>query len=207
YGLFAREREHYMKTDTKLEWFYTLWELPVSESYTFKGVFGIHSGLSFILPQYGRNEVSIETSNELSVDGMFNGRGWSSLYSDKGHVLFENWVEVRIPLAPGLLSWDFFFDAAGVEKKPSDFFDHLPTLTRRMDPDNPNDLRKESILYYSFGGELRFTIPQFPLRFGLVKRFQYQDGKIMWKQGALFSKGDNPRSGVDFVVSFALSSY
>ncbi|MDR2397789.1 MAG: outer membrane protein assembly factor BamA, partial [Spirochaetaceae bacterium] len=51
YGIFPVELEHYMKSDTKAEWFHTLLNLPVGESWAFKIVFGMHSGVSFIFPQ------------------------------------------------------------------------------------------------------------------------------------------------------------
>ncbi|MDR1901043.1 MAG: outer membrane protein assembly factor BamA [Treponema sp.] len=191
YGIFNPEREHYIKTDTKIEWFYTLFNIPITEKFNFKAVFGLHSGLSFILPQFFREDISIESSNELAVDGMFNGRGWNRVYYNKGHVLFENWAEIRIPLVPGLLAWDFFFDVAGVKKTPYDFF---------------HSFSFDDMLY-SFGGEFRFTIPQFPFRFGLAKRFKVQDGVIQWQAGALGHSDSNPTSGIDFIISFALSRY
>jgi outer membrane protein insertion porin family len=191
YGIFDLEREHYIKTDTKFEWFHTLFNIPVTEKFNFKAVFGIHSGLSFIFPQFFRDEINIEASNEFAVDGMFNGRGWNGVYYNKGHVLFENWAEIRIPLVPGLLAWDFFFDAAGVKKTPYDFFHHFSF----------------DDMLYSFGGELRFTIPQFPFRFGLAKRFKIENGAVQWQAGALGHSDKDPTSGIDFIISFAISRY
>ncbi|MDR2096584.1 MAG: outer membrane protein assembly factor BamA [Treponema sp.] len=191
YGIFEPEREHYIKTDTKFEWFHTLFNIPITETFSFQAVFGIHSGLSFIFPQFFRDDITIESSNELAVDGMFNGRGWNNEYYNKGRVLFENWMEIRIPLVPGLLAWDFFFDAAGVKKTPYDFFHNFSF----------------DDMLYSFGGEFRFTIPQFPFRFGLAKRFKIQDGAVQWQAGALGHSDSNPTSGIDFIISFALSRY
>jgi len=196
YGLLDLELEHYVRTDTKAEWFYTLFNLPVTDNWSFKGVFGIHSGVSFIFPQPFRDMPYIEDANQLAVDGMFIGRGWTSEYSRKGFALWENWAEVRIPLAPGILAWDFFFDAAGIKKNPADLFTQFNT---------PDDVGY-FFMRFSFGGGFRFTLQQFPFRFSLAKRFVIQDGTPKLVKGAIGASND-PASGIDFVVSFALSTY
>jgi len=56
---------------------------------------------------------------------------------------------------------------------------------------------------FSTGFGLRFALPQFPFRFLFVKRFVFNpDGSIKWEPGAI--GGDH---GLDFVLSFALSTY
>jgi outer membrane protein insertion porin family len=199
YGLLGFETEHYFRSDTKAEWFVTLFNLPVSDNWAFKGVFGIHSGLSFIFPQpfYSTTGDYIEEANKLAVDGMFVGRGWSGEYSRKGRALWENWAEVRIPLAPGILAWDFFFDAAGIKETPGDFFNSFGV----------NDDTGAFFMRFSFGGGFRFTIPQFPFRFSIAKRFKIVDGEVQWMRGGIGYNPNNPASGVDFVISFALSTY
>ncbi|GHV69895.1 outer membrane protein assembly factor BamA [Spirochaetia bacterium] len=196
YGVLDLEQEHYMKTDTKVEWFATLLQIPF-EKYTFKAVFGIHSGLSFIWPQFDRfnGDLQIERANMLSVDGMFNARGWTGEYSVKGMALWENWAEIRIPVVPGILAWDFFFDAAEIADLPGNVFG--------------TDVRGPWVerLRFSFGGGLRFTMPQFPFRFSLAKRFKLSEsGDVLWQPGPIWRTSD-PQSGIDFVISFALSSY
>ncbi|MDR2633500.1 MAG: outer membrane protein assembly factor BamA [Treponema sp.] len=184
YGVIPIELEHYVKSDTKAEYFHTLLNLPVGESWAFKLVFGIHSGLSFIFPQPFRHDLPIETVNMLAVDGMFTGRGWSSEYYNKGLALWENWAELRIPLVPGILAWDFlFFDAAVVKETPWAFFNTLAM----------EDMR------FSLGSGLRFTIPQFPFRLSFAKRFKVVDGTPRWQEGSI--------GGLDFVISFVLSTY
>jgi outer membrane protein insertion porin family len=183
------EAEYYIKTDTKLEWFATLWDLHVSDNWSFKGVFGIHTGVSFIFPQPGLSEPWLQDKSMLMVDGMFNGRGWSMEYENKGLALWENWIELRIPLAPGILAWDFFFDAAGVRDTPAALFTDFST------PDDTDSF----FLRFSFGGGLRFTIPQFPLRFSIAKLFKITNNRVEWIDG--------PLGGLNFVISFALATY
>ena len=185
YGIFNSEREQYLRNDLKAEYFIKLFDIPVGEKWNFKSVLGFHSGLSTIWKQPGISKNTfIETANKLSVDGMFIGRGWTSEYSKKGLLLWENWAELRFPLVPGILAWDFFFDAATVETYEGYYFDGYSF---------------DESMRYSFGGGFRFTIPQFPFRFSLAKRFRTKDGAVVWENGQL--------GGLDFVISFALSTY
>jgi outer membrane protein insertion porin family len=194
------EREHYLRSDTKAEQYFTLINIPVTEKWNFKTVLAFHSGISFIFKQPGRDRDSftpvMEEANKLSVDGMFIGRGWSSEYRVKGLTLWENWVELRFPIVQGLLAWDFFFDAAGVETMQGYYYGINSEGERNFTIEN---------MRFSFGGGLRFTLPQFPFRFSLAKRFRVEDGEIIWVQGSLFRNSNNPKSGIDPVISFAIA--
>jgi len=195
YGLFPVELEHYIRSDTKAEIFFTLINARVTDNWNFKAVLGLHSGLSFIVPQFGRDEPIIEDANKLFVDGMFIGRGWYNERMNRGLALWENWAELRIPIVPSLFALDFFFDAAlasGVYSSnmvlPAEFFSNLDAEHWR----------------FSMGGGLRFTIAQFPFRFLLAKRFQVENGNVVFKSGNVFRQADDPTSGLDFVISFAI---
>ena len=201
FGFMNIEQEHFIRTDTRAQWFYTLFDIPVSDNWNFRAVFGIHSGLSFIWRQPHRDRPFVEEANQLAVDGMFVGRGWISEFRRRGFALWDNWVEIRIPLAPGILAWDFFFDAAGIAPEPGDLFsrDH-------WHDDGSLPGYDTFFMRFSVGGGLRFTIPQFPLRFSLARRFVIRDGEIEWQTGGIGSGGRNGR-GVDFVVSFAIATF
>ena len=198
-GILPFEHEHYFRTDTKLEWFITMFNLPVTDNWSFKAVFGIHTGLSFIFPQPGYDQPLVEDANKLAVDGMFIGRGWTNQYSRKGFALWENWAEIRIPLAPGILAWDFFFDAAGIKPSPRSLFADFAV------DDGSSASAETFFMRFSFGGGFRFTLPQFPFRFSLAKRFLVRDGRVEWQTGGI--GGAKPGGGLDFVVSFAMSTY
>jgi outer membrane protein insertion porin family len=192
YGLFPIEQEHYIKSDTKAEYFLTLINIPVTDKWSFKTVLALHSGLSFILPQFGMDDPIVEETNKLSIDGMFVGRGWySERVRSRGYALWENWAELRIPLVPNLLALDWFFDADVAKETPDDFFHQLKAEDWR----------------FSLGGGLRFTIPQFPFRFLVAKRFKIVDGEVEWQGGNMFQDPDDPTSGLDFIISFALTTY
>jgi len=150
-------------------------------NWNLKFVLAGFSGLSFLLPVNGN---IISDTNKLYVDGMFNGRGWTSLYSlasARGNVLLTHTVELRMPVAPGILSADFFFDAVA----PKNNFSDLSTLSL-------NDY------YFSYGPGLRFSIPQFPLRLMFANTFRIQDGKFQW--------GSSKGSDWQFVLSFNIQN-
>jgi outer membrane protein insertion porin family len=194
YGILKQEQEHYIRSDSKAEYFLTLFNIPVTDKWNFKAVFGVHTGLSFIMKQPGweGKGAYILDSNKLAIDGMFIGRGWSREYRNKGHALWENWAEIRFPIVPGIIAWDFFFDAAGVEPAGSQ-----GTYFRDFTLD---------CMRFSFGGGIRFTLPQFPFRFSFAKRFRYIDGQFTWERGDIpFGDPNDPGSGIDPVISFAIS--
>jgi outer membrane protein insertion porin family len=203
YGILNNEQEHYIRSDSKAQYFHTLFNIPVTERWSFKGVLALNAGLSVIFRQPGGRSLgsnhklpAIEEANKLAVDGMFVGRGWSEAYRDKGLLLLDTWVELRIPLVRGILAWDFFFDAAGVESMEGYYFgnniDRKPNFTL----DN---------MRFSFGGGLRLAMPQFPIRVSLAKRFRFDDGDFKWQPGAIFNSDKRPNSGLDLVISFILS--
>ncbi|GHV85893.1 outer membrane protein assembly factor BamA [Spirochaetia bacterium] len=203
HGFFPVELEHYIRSDTKAEVFFTLINLPVTEKWSFKTVLALHTGVSFIFPQFGMDLPMIEDVNKLYIDGMFIGRGWYGERLNRGTALWENWAELRIPLVPNLLALDLFFDAdlaSGIVASrrnapyssnlvtPAEFFSHLDAENWR----------------FSYGGGLRFTIAQFPFRFLLAKRFIIKDGQVQFQEGSMFRNASKPTSGLDFVISFAI---
>jgi outer membrane protein insertion porin family len=191
YGIFSVEPEHYIKSDTKAEIFFTPINIEVTEKWSFMTTFGFHTGVSFLFPQPFYDKPIVENVNRLAVDGMFNARGWSNEYSKKGSALWENWAEMRIPIVPRVLALDFFFDAAEVQPDWETFWSGENFVEN---------------LRFSFGAGMRFTIPQFPLRLSFAKRFRIVDGQVEWQRGAIWADS-NPNSGVDVVLSFALATY
>lgn len=145
YGITPWEDEYFLRTDTKLEKYFTLLKFQMTESWLFKVVLMGYSGLSMQFPAPGS---SVGDSSRLYIDGMFNGRGWTSIYNThRGRALWSNILELRIPLVPGVLALDLFADAAAIKESPYEL----------------SELKKEDF-FFSFGPGIRFTIPQFPLR-------------------------------------------
>ena len=162
YGLTPIETEYFLRTDTKLEKYFTLFKLPITESWDFKLIFMAYSGLSMQFPKPG---TGIGDSSRLYIDGMFNGRGWTSIYNKvRGKALWSNIVELRMPLIPGILSLDYFGDAAVITKEP-----YMLQDVSLQD------------FYCSTGPGIRFTIPQFPLRLLFANTFRFDENKnIAW---------------------------
>ena len=78
----------------------------------------------------------------------------------------SNWIEFRMPLAQGIISFDFFFDAIATKSD----LKALKSLSI-------NDY------YFSFGPGIRFTLPQFPLRLMFANTFRSNNGKPYWGNG------------------------
>ena len=89
-------------------------------------------------------------------------------------------LELRMPISEQLLWWVFFLDGIVAAPEIAD----LKGMTL-------DDFR------FSVGGGLRFTIPQFPIRLYLAKRFRILDGKIVPEVGDLPFFGTT----VEFVIS------
>lgn len=169
------ENEYFFRSTTKGELYFTLLDHPVTDYWRLKFVLAFYTGLTIQVPL---QKAPISYSSKLSVDGMFVGRGWTTLGTEAlGDVLLNHWVEFRMPLAPGILGFDFFFEAATV--KPT--IETFKTLTI-------NDY------YFSFGPGIRFLLPQFPLRLLFANTFRSNKGKPYWSNG----KGADWR----FVLSF-----
>jgi outer membrane protein insertion porin family len=56
-------------------------------------------------------------------------------------------------------------------------------------------------MLFSLGAGIRFTIPQFPIRLYLAKRFTIEDSGVQWREGAYFNWADRPNGGLDFVFA------
>ena len=167
YGLFPSvESDYFARFETKAEGYLTLIDHPITNAWNLKVVLAAFSGISF---QMKTTPVVISDTNKLYIDGMFIGRGWTSLYDDsaaRGDFMINHSVEARIPVVKGVIAFDYFFDAAAVKRQYSD----MSTLSM-------NDY------YFSYGPGLRFLIPQFPLRFLFANTFRMQNGNFEWRNG------------------------
>ncbi len=162
YGLLPVETDFYFRSDTKLEGYATLLDIPFTEKWGLKLVFAALTSLSFQAPA---PDSSVSDIHKLYVDGMFTGRGWTEIYSNvKGKALFNQSLELRIPVVPRMFAVDAFFDAAIVKED----------LGAMLSSSSVNDF------YFSFGPDIRILMPQFPLRLMLANCFRVQDGTVKW---------------------------
>ena len=164
YGLIPGvEHEFYARTDTKLEAYLKLFDIPLFKGYwNFKGVLAAYTGITGLFPIPG---TLFGDSSKVYIDGMFNGRGWTDIYNDvRGKAMLSNRVELRLPIFQGVIGVDGFFDAVAVKDEFSDLF------SLKMDD-----------FYFSFGPGLRFLVPQFPLHLLFANKFRVQDGEVQWE--------------------------
>ncbi|MFP4483668.1 MAG: outer membrane protein assembly factor BamA [Spirochaetaceae bacterium] len=194
-GGFLFGDRHFIRTKSKGQLFWTFFDWDVFDNWSWKLVGGLNSELSFILPQFwvpaddrqdefasGAQVAAL--SDLLALDGMTMARGWP--FDSGNEVLWGNWFELRTPIAEDIVWFDQFFDAAAVWNERDDF----------------RSLGIEDFKF-SFGTGLRFTVPQFPIRLYLAKRFQIRDGKVDWQEGSLLNPNDTETGGIDFVLSFS----
>jgi outer membrane protein insertion porin family len=175
-------RRQYTRTDSTAEGFLTLVDWQATERWKLKLILAAYSSMSFILPPFwdwgpnGKDETI--TNDRLYIDGWNIARGWPLERDLKA--LWDNRLELRIPISEQLLWGVFFFDAvAGYEQ--ANGLAHMQL----------DDFR------FGFGGGIRFAIPQFPIRLYLAKRFRRVGGEWQWQEGDLPFFG----ATVDFVIS------
>ena len=170
YGLIpVLEKEFYLRTDTKLEGYLTLFDIPIANGYwNLKAVLAGYVGLSCLFPVPG---TLFSSSSQVYVDGMFNGRGWDSVSTTaRGKSMLSARAELRIPIFTGMLGLDGFFDAVSVTSTVSDMFEDW----------------SNQAWYFSFGPGLRFLMPQFPLHLLFANTFKYSDGSVSWQDTMKF---------------------
>ncbi len=192
-GGFIGGNTHYIKSQSKAEAFIKLIDISVSDSYNFKTVFAVHTSFSAMLKQYYFDDnagwdwnINATTGDMLYTDGMNIARGWP--FKQDGKAMWDNWIELRMPIAENVLWGDLFFSGTGF-------------WTELTDVDIANDNFLDNF-YFSFGGGIRFTIPGLPIGLYLTKRFKINDDSIVWEAGDIFTNADNPDSGMDLVIAF-----
>jgi outer membrane protein insertion porin family len=186
------ESQQYFKTESKIEAYATLFSLPVFENWNLKWVLGAHSGYQ-TLGAKPDSQLAV-TDDWLYLDGVFNARGWKDLYGFQGVGLWENWVELRMPILEQYLWVDGFFDAAALQTQAG-----LVNMNPTNDPTTPAvDVTRPNFSYLawndvamSVGFGVRFAIQQFPFRFYFAKRFVFDGSQIQMKT----------TSGFDLVIS------
>jgi len=168
----------FIRTDSTVEGFLKLVDTPVTERWSFKLVLAAYSALSFILPEFWTEKPNAITTDLLYIDGWNIARGWPLVQDLKA--LWDNRCELRMPISEQLLWGVLFMDVVA----------GYPEI-RNMGRMNIDDF------YFSFGAGIRFSIPQFPIRLYLAKRFKTENGRVVWQNG------DFPLFGtsLDFVIS------
>lgn len=177
----------YIRTDTNLQGYLTLWNVPLNEDVNLKTVLAGYSSMSVLWPQF----FSWDTDNfraasyYLYTSPSLIARGWTA--RKNGEALWNNWMELRTPIVPGLLSFDIYAEAVRMTEDREEMLDFT-----------------KGDWMCGFGAGLRLAMQQLPLRLYLGKRFSVEnDGSIEWQKGNLFgSDDDNVPDGLDLILTF-----
>ncbi len=196
-GFFDFEAQHYMRDDVKIEAFWPLFDIPVTEKWNFKLVVGAHSSLTTLFAKPWR-PMTVKTGYYPKVDGMMTMRGWSDLYSYSATSIFYNWLELRMPITANLLWFDMFLDAGLVQGA-----DGLLRPTEGGAIVQPGLTFADATIQdygFSAGIALRLAIPQLPIKIGLAKKFVFTEDGIQGIGGDIF-KTDTVGSGMNIFIS------
>ncbi len=196
-GGFIGGNTNFVKSQSKAEGFFTLLDIPVSEKYTFKTILALHTAYSVIFPQYyyskddntWKSGVQATTNDLLYTDGMTIARGWSPMQD--GEVLWDNWLELRMPVAEKILWSDIFFSGTGF------WNDRKDAAAMSL-----------SDFKFSMGAGVRFIIPGLPIGLYLTKRFKFNsDNTLQWQAGTVFKDPSRDTSGMDLVIAFTINQF
>ncbi len=181
---------HFIVLDSQAEAFATLFELPVSDVFDLRVVLAGHTGFSVILPQL-RSCGAVNDGDPglcwdqvlgqedlLIIDGTSVGRGWEPVLD--GEALWDNKLELRVPIDPQIIWGVVFLDAALL-------WDDRGAIGNTSLDD----------VHFSAGFGLRFAVPQLPLRLYLAKPFAFQDGRLGDPPG---TQSSGPLGGMNLVL-------
>lgn len=180
---------HFIVLDSQAEAFATVLDLPLSDVFDLQVVLAGHTGFSMILPQL-RNcgavngnpglcwDQVLGQEDLLIIDGTSVGRGWEPVLD--GEALWDNKVELRVPIDPQILWGVLFLDAAVL------WTDRGAIGATSLDD-----------VHFSAGFGLRFAVPQLPLRLYLAKPFAFQNGRLGDPPG---SQNAGPLGGMNLVL-------
>lgn len=186
-GILQGDRS-FITLTTRGDYYHTVFDLPVTDSWSWKGVLAVQSTFDVILPTLyypngGNEETEGALSRELlSLNGIYNARGWPS--SGDGYVRWNSFLELRMPIVETLLDFTTFFEVAGLWESREDF-----------------TKIKWSDMQFTIGAGIRLLTPQLPFRFYIGKRFSIDetDG-LVWETGNI-NPGKIEGRGVDYIFS------
>ncbi len=176
---------HYIRTTSRGQAFFTLFDIPVGDAWNWKMVLGFNSSLALVFPQFyiinspdgsdvEPNLFADAQTDLLRVDASQSSsfRGWP--IQSGGRAIWENWMELRMPIVEQFAWLDGFVDAGRFYESRADI----------------GSGGIENFLM-SFGAGIRFTLPQFPIRLYLAQPFRINPTSFIPERVG----------GADFVIS------
>jgi outer membrane protein insertion porin family len=184
---FPTETQHYLRSDTRLDGYLTLFSIPIVDQWKIKMVLGGHSGLQALFAQPWASPLAVNPDEALHIDGTFIARGWRDLAGLNGTALWENSVELRMPIFESIVWFDGFLDAATVSTADGRMALSVGSAPSYVPVTAPIAWNNFAL---STGFGFRFTIPQFPFRFYFAKRMVFDGTTLQF-----------PNPNFDFVIS------
>lgn len=182
---------HYTRFDSKAEGYLKLLEFNFFDVYDYMLVFKLRTALSVIGNPVGNPGTKvIQSDDQLIIDGMTNGRGWS--YTKYGLQTWCSGAELRMPVVKDMLWWDFFLDQTAMvssgDSSDSVLYSNLANVPLKA-------------YHFSWGFGLRIVNPSFPLALYVAKPFYYDEsGNLTWASGGgMFGSAD-----MKLVVAFGM---
>ncbi len=198
-GIMELGNRNYIKSVSRLNVAQKIFDIPLKDNTkSFKAVISMNTAFNAIFDKKWRDLKSdIVDTDGFTVDGMFIGRGWPTS-SDRYKYLWDNSLELTFPIVPNILSYDIFLDAVGAWQSNQIIHQKFGLGEQWR---------------FSLGTGLRFANPQFPIGIYVVKRFQWQNGRVSWwpdrdaSNNRLDTNYEFKKSGMDLVIAFNLDIY
>jgi outer membrane protein insertion porin family len=204
-GFFPFEAQHFLLDDVKAEVFATLFDIPVSDTWKFKAILGAHSSFTAIFPIPGV-PMAVNTGSYPRVDGMMTMRGWTDLQKFDATGIFYNWLELRMPIVEQIAWIDFFLDAGAFQTPSGLLLPGIGGATVQTDRPDLSYLGLDNFAF-SAGMDVRFTIPQLPIKIGIAKKFVIQNGALQGAGGDIFKNAADAASGFSLVISLTQPTF
>ncbi len=194
-GGFLGGSRTFITAETRGDYYYTLFDWKVAEAWSWKMVLAIQTNFTIILPHFfypggGNAETEGPADSDLLVlNGIFNARGWPAVR--EGIAIWNSFIELRMPLVEEIIWWDFFLEGAALWRSEEELLNI-----------------ELSDMLFTFGGGIRFVLPQFPLRFYFAKRFFVDNsGAVQWQRGNLEDPSGTDPGGIDFIFSIDIDFF
>lgn len=186
---------NYIKTNTSLSGFATIFEIQRDDAKPIKGVISAKTSVSTIFPQFYYKSgswvwgVGATQAEKIYIDGMNVARGSSPLYNLE--FLWDNSFEFSMPISEKVIWAEAYASATGYKSDLADV----------------NNLGI-SDFYFGTGLGIRLAIPGFPLGLYLTKNFYFDDGGTFhWVPGEILANPDDDESGFKLVLAITTSIY
>jgi len=189
-GGFLFGSRHYIRTESTAQGFFTLFHTGDEPIGNFRLVLALNSNLTFMLPQFwvANSGATFQPGSDLlAINGMNIARGWdpNEVGRKNGEALWNNWIELRMPIVESVLWSDTYVEAVRLTLDREDIFS-----------------AGGNGWMFGFGTGLRLAIPQLPISLFLAKRFEISDsGSLVWQDGNLFPGEDGEGKGIDLIFA------